>query len=290
MSMERPLVSVIIRTKDRPDLVARAVMSVSEQEYRNIEVVMVNDGGCDIDTIKIASMLNDLAFVYVKHERSLGRARAANTGLERCSGEYVLFLDDDDVLYENCVNALLGGIMKVDADMCYGRSECYRYSNGQKSLILTFGRPMDLNALFYRNFIPINSMLFRKAIIADTGVFDPDFEIFEDWDFIFRLASKVNVVFIEDVVSEYSVFESATITYKGGYEYHRRYWDLFYKKHSYFFSADVLDFCIEKRVDEAVCELRAENQRLRKELDGIYNSRAWKAVGFYRKLKRLCGF
>jgi len=56
-----PLVSIIIRTKDRPKLLKRALQSIAEQTYRPIEVVLVNDGGCDLDINELTGILKDVA-------------------------------------------------------------------------------------------------------------------------------------------------------------------------------------------------------------------------------------
>lgn len=77
MKEENPLVSIIVRTKDRPKLLTRALQSIAEQTYRPIEVVLVNDGGCDLDVEEIKSILGDVSLNYIKtrkeHRQSICR-------------------------------------------------------------------------------------------------------------------------------------------------------------------------------------------------------------------------
>src|SRR5512135_2804388 len=91
-----PLVSIIVRTKDRPKLLEHALESIAAQTYRPIEVVLVNDGGCDLDIEKLRSILGDVSLKYVRLENNAGRAHAGNVGIEHAQGDYIGFLDDDD--------------------------------------------------------------------------------------------------------------------------------------------------------------------------------------------------
>ncbi len=99
MDNNNPLVSIIVRTKDRPKLLKRALESIAAQTYRPIEAIVVNDGGCELDIEELKSILGDVSLNYVRLEKNTGRAHAGNVGIENAKGEYIGFLDDDDVLY-----------------------------------------------------------------------------------------------------------------------------------------------------------------------------------------------
>ncbi|MBU0735941.1 MAG: PIG-L family deacetylase, partial [Proteobacteria bacterium] len=76
-----PLVSVIVRTKDRPKLLANALRSIAEQSYANLEIVVVNDGGQDVKDVATA-LAGGIPVTYIAHEKSKGRSAAANSGLK----------------------------------------------------------------------------------------------------------------------------------------------------------------------------------------------------------------
>ncbi len=80
--MSEPLVSIIVRTKDRPKLLKRALQSIAAQTYRPIEVVLVNDGGCDLDVEELRTILGDVSLSYRRLEKNMGRAHAGNVGIE----------------------------------------------------------------------------------------------------------------------------------------------------------------------------------------------------------------
>jgi len=92
---DRPLVSVVITTYERPKKVQRAIQSVLEQTYNELEIVVVEDGSHS----GVKDWLADQRFdeiTYVGHDSNHGLAAARNTGIEQTSGDYVAFLDDDD--------------------------------------------------------------------------------------------------------------------------------------------------------------------------------------------------
>lgn len=96
-----PLVSVIITTYRRPKWLSRAINSVLNQTYKNIEVIVVDDNGANTvyrqETEKIMKDFNKFSNVrYIKHEKNLNGAAARNTGIFHAKGELISFLDDDD--------------------------------------------------------------------------------------------------------------------------------------------------------------------------------------------------
>ncbi len=84
-----PPVSIIVRTKDRPKLLKRAIQSIAAQTYRPIEVVLVNDGGCDLDIEELKTILGNVSLNYQRLAINTGRAYAGNVGIENTKGEYI---------------------------------------------------------------------------------------------------------------------------------------------------------------------------------------------------------
>ncbi len=97
---DSPLVSVIIPTYNYAGYLPRAIGSCLDQTYRNLEVIVVDDGSTD-NTATVASEFGN-RIVYVRQENQ-GVSAARNTGLGRAKGEYIAFLDADDVLLKDCI-------------------------------------------------------------------------------------------------------------------------------------------------------------------------------------------
>jgi glycosyltransferase involved in cell wall biosynthesis len=94
-----PFFSVVIPTYNRGGLIVKTLDSVFSQTYRNFEVVVVDDGSTD-DTAGVLGPYRERgAIKYVRHERNCERARARNTGMAAASGDYLTFLDSDDLMY-----------------------------------------------------------------------------------------------------------------------------------------------------------------------------------------------
>ena len=113
-----PLVSVIVRTKDRPALLANALRSIAEQTYSNLEIVVVNDGGQDVKDV-ITALSGEIPVTYINHEKSKGGAVAANSGLKAARGLYLNFLDDDDILYPGHVETLVSYLVDARDKVAY---------------------------------------------------------------------------------------------------------------------------------------------------------------------------
>ncbi len=93
--MTEPLVTAVIPTRNRPDLLLRAVRSALAQTYQHIEIVVVIDGP-DASTVEALRAIQDPCLRYIELEKSVGGSEARNVGVREASGEWIAFLDDDD--------------------------------------------------------------------------------------------------------------------------------------------------------------------------------------------------
>src|SRR3989344_5646213 len=91
-----PKVSVVITTFRRPTYLKGAIASVLKQDFKNFEVIVVNDDPTDVETDKVISSFGDSRIIYIKNKKNLGSAKSLNVGLETAKGEYAAILDDDD--------------------------------------------------------------------------------------------------------------------------------------------------------------------------------------------------
>ena len=88
------LVSVVITTRNRCELLKRAIESVLNQTYRNIELIIIDDNSSDNTQELVRSSTGKI--IYVRHNKCMGGAASRMTGSQRANGEYIAFLDDDD--------------------------------------------------------------------------------------------------------------------------------------------------------------------------------------------------
>jgi glycosyltransferase involved in cell wall biosynthesis len=254
MMNPNPLVSIIVRTKDRPKLLVNALKSIAGQIYRPIEVVLVNDGGCDLDTEELKSILCDVLLNYIRLETNTGRAQAGNAGIRNAKGKYIGFLDDDDALFSDHLFLLVQEIIKDAARVVYSDAEIvYRTSESESigreiSERRTFSsRDFSYRDLLADNYIPIMCLLFNKDILEEVQGFDPDFDIYEDWDMLIRIAEKYPFRHVKKATAEYiqwSADQQVAHSHRSAAaarEAHQHIID----KHKSKFSSDVLMYLIE---------------------------------------------
>ena len=113
-------VSVIIATYRRDTSLAGALQSLTEQTFKDFEVVVVDDNADKIWNEKAEKIVSDfrlnLNVVYIKNPTNLGSARSRNVGIEASKGDYVTFLDDDDLYLPNKINVQLEKMLETNAD------------------------------------------------------------------------------------------------------------------------------------------------------------------------------
>ncbi|MEM1179737.1 MAG: PIG-L family deacetylase [Acidobacteriota bacterium] len=204
---EGPLVSVIVRTRDRPELLAEALESLADSRYRRLEVLLVNDGGA------APEVPGDFPFPLelIDLQPGRGRAGAANAGLENARGEYVAFLDDDDRIEPEHYATLVDLVGAAGVRVAYTDAAVVVFELGdggwrQTERRLTYSRDFDADLLLFDNYIPFHTLLIERNLIEEVGTLDPDLPFFEDWDWLIRLARKTPFHHRATVTCEYRQF------------------------------------------------------------------------------------
>ena len=189
------LVTVIIRTKDRPELLDRALASVVAQTHRPLEVLVVNDGLYDVTQQCLRHTGDLLGLRVVPAAAPGGRVSAANTGLLQAGGDAVIFLDDDDWFYPDHVSKLASALLQHPGEaLAYTGVECRRAdpASGELQTEHVFNQDFEHAFLLIRNFIPMHAALFRRSLLDDATRFDAQLDYYEDWDFWLQLARKTS--------------------------------------------------------------------------------------------------
>ena len=205
---KRPLVSVIVRTKNRPELLREALHSVITQTYSNIEVIVINDGGSDISPQ--LCLFDQEGLPKIKHidlRPGLGRSGAANVGLQQATGEYLIFLDDDDWYLPNHIDILVDALdNQCGAGVAYAGVECVQQDEvGQWHRVHVFCQPFDRTRLLVDNFIPMHAALFRRDLLDLGCCFDETLDTFEDWDFWVQLSQHTYFVYVDQITAVYRI-------------------------------------------------------------------------------------
>ncbi|MEW6714116.1 MAG: glycosyltransferase [Nitrospirota bacterium] len=208
MEQKEPLVSIIVRTKDRPKLLKNAIKSIAEQTYRQIEVVLVNDGGCDLNVEELKNTLGDMPLNYIRLAKNTGRAHAGNAGIANAKGDYIGFLDDDDEYYPEHISTLVNFLEQADYKIAYTDAEMiYRnfvpeeHNAAAVSKTILFSKIFSYEELLVGNYIPFMCPLFSKEVLEG---FDESFDLYEDWDLLIRISQKYPFHHIKKVTAQYN--------------------------------------------------------------------------------------
>lgn len=194
-----PLISVIVRSMDRPSLPA-TLDSIARQTQRPIEVVLVNAlGSAHGPTVDCAGE-HPVRRIDAGH--ALARAQAANAGLDAAAGPWVIFLDDDDLFLPNHLSRLAQALvadpdaLAAFADVEYGRMGPEGWQAEH-----VFAADFDPWRLRFENFLPLHAVLVNRQRIGSR--FDESLDLFEDWDWWLQLSRQGRFVRVAGVSALY---------------------------------------------------------------------------------------
>jgi O-antigen biosynthesis protein len=207
---ELPLVSIIVRTVDRPHYLTECLSSIIVQDYPNIEVIVVNDGGPSIRDL-VASLHIPFPYQVIELKENRGRSETGNVGINHANGQYIGFIDDDDLYYPFHVSTLVNNLLTSNYKLAFSdglqatQIRCpfndKVYSTIDLNLVLSEG--FDYKDLLTRNFIPILCAMFHRCCIDDGTRFDTNMEVLEDWDFWIRIGKKYDFLHVKEITCEY---------------------------------------------------------------------------------------
>lgn len=193
---------MVIPCYNQAHFLGEAIQSVLSQSYPRFEVVVVDDGSPD-DTSEVAARYPGVRCVRQDNQ---GVSVARNSGLRRSEGEYVVFLDADDRLLPEALEA---GLECLKAHpRCAFASGRYRFIAGDGSFLKQQReRIVDKDsyvALLRRNYVgPPAVVMYRRSVVTSVGGFDPPADMSADTDIYLRIARRFPICSHEEVVAEY---------------------------------------------------------------------------------------
>lgn len=218
------MITVIIPTFNRDRFLKEAVQSVLDQDYfresdttRPFEIIVVDDGSTDETGEVVQSFACDIRYFY---QENRGVSAARNMGLQRARGDFIAFLDSDDLWKRDKIGVQMSLMNTVSrAMMCYTEETWIRHGifvnpkkRHQKYSGWIFDKVLPLCL------ISLSSALFRREVFEKIGSFDEDLPVCEDYDFGIRLAHRYPVYFLT----------RSLIVKRGGHEdqLSQRYWGM----------------------------------------------------------------
>ena len=199
--IQKPVVSVVIPTHNRPKLLERSIRSVLAQTFDDFEVLVVDDGSTD-DTQDRVLAVKDTRLRYIRHPVRRGAPAARNSGVENAIGEFIAFQDSDDVWLIDKLEKQVALIQESPATTAVVYSGFLRVKNGSLKYTPKSEdkqiRGKILPDLLSGNFVSTQTMLVRRGAFDEIGAFDPDLRRLQDWDLAIRLADRYEFDLVDE--------------------------------------------------------------------------------------------
>lgn len=205
-------VSTIIPAYNCEDYIKETVESVLAQTYKDIEIIVVDDGSTD----RTGEILKDFGskVEYIRQSKNTGPSAARNKGIERARGKYIAFLDHDDVWTPNKIEEQIK-LLESNKDLALAYSNCYNVNQSDLAIgtLFDIARPhrgFVFENLLLDNFIPTSSVVVRKEILNEVGGFNERFLISQDFDLYLRIAQRYEIDFVNFPLLKHRVYSGST--------------------------------------------------------------------------------
>ncbi|MFV8819254.1 glycosyltransferase [Haliea sp. E17] len=198
MEEDSPKVSIYIPTRNRAELARRAVLSVLDQTYQNLEIFVVNDGSTD-NTQAVLECLSqsDDRINLLRNETSSGAPACRNRAIRAASGQYITGLDDDDYFTKCRIEDFVKNRHLLSTGIVGLTTSRLQKVSETRFIRIDSGPTITRDMLFIRNFI--GSQVFcRKADLLDAGLFDEKMPAWQDLELFLRLLKKGNVASLDN--------------------------------------------------------------------------------------------
>ncbi len=190
-------VSVIIPTFNRKDFLKEAIDSVLSQTYKNFELIVVDDGSTDGTGEMISKYYPQIRYFYQKNK---GPSAARNKGIKEAKGEYISFLDSDDLWLKEKLKKQIDFFDKnPEYKICYTDEIWIR--NGKR--VNPKKKHRKYCGWIFERTLPLcivspSSVIIHRNVFENVGLFDEEFFVCEDYDLWLRISSKYPIYFLEE--------------------------------------------------------------------------------------------
>lgn len=180
------LVSVIIPAYNVEHYVAETIESVLRQDYKNMEIIIIDDGATDSTPEIIQKYAEKDSRIVIVTQKNKGLAGARNSGLEKALGEYICIFDADDIMLPDKISQQVAFLdSHTEYDLVY--SDAYHFIDGTQNIYFWHLPHLSKNTyrdlIVFGNYVNPNTVLFRKSVYDRCGGFDQELRSAEDWEY-----------------------------------------------------------------------------------------------------------
>ncbi|MEO7705802.1 MAG: glycosyltransferase family A protein [Thermoflexales bacterium] len=200
---QNPRVSVIVPTFNRAAFLPQAIDSALAQGYDNLEIVVVDDGSTDGTRSVLEPYIDRIRYVYQENQ---GAAVARNTAIAASSGEFIAFLDSDDIWLPGKLQIQMEvARLRPDIGMIASHAVTLDASGNAKSAtpISPYQREgiVSIETNITQSPLPIDTLIVRRTYMPRDAPFRPGVQFFEDWEFCLRVAAQTQIWFVAQILA-----------------------------------------------------------------------------------------
>lgn len=200
-------VTVVIPTRNRAALLAGALRSALSQRGVSLEVIVVDDGSTDATGALLISLSPDARVKTIRHETARGVAAARNRGMREAHGQWLAFLDDDDLWAPTWLRTALDTASRSNADLAYGSRWIVDGHRRVTGVLPAHRVAWVHDALYTYNAIGGPSgVVVCTDIMRNAGGFDERLSALADWDAWLRLIEVCRVAPVPDFLVAYTIY------------------------------------------------------------------------------------
>lgn len=213
------LVSIIIPCFNREEMIIEALKSVYAQTYRPLELIVVDDGSTD-NSIKVVEefsrqIVSDTSIkVKIYHQSNKGAPSARNFGLKHCTGDFIQFLDSDDILCSNKIKKQVEFFTKFPSyDFVYCQSMIFNHSIGDTDKIVGNEKSKTLKGHIGANALKTDLGLYKANTINRMGYWNENLKVWQEREYNLRLfTNKLSIGYIPEVLAYYRIHSNERIS------------------------------------------------------------------------------
>lgn len=200
---EHPLVSIIMPAYNRSDVIGEALRSVLEQTWQHWELWVCDDGSAD-DTVRTVQSLSDPRIHVLELEHG-GAAKARNAGLAAANGEYIAYLDSDNIWHPAYLEVMVGMLVRHTGHYCAFTKylDVVMASDGGMSLKRHTDADFNYENLQELNFIDLNSFVHRASLYREFGGFTDELPRMQDWDLVLKYTFLRDPLYVDAYLTFY---------------------------------------------------------------------------------------
>lgn len=217
-----PLVSLIIPAYNHDQYIAETIQSILEQDYPNLEIIVINDGSTDDTEVVAKNVLGGSLIRYqVISQENSGAHAAINNGIKVAQGEYLAILNSDDYYFPGRISIMVREMIKHKRRFAYSKVLHIEANGDPHSYQEQYLKQIENAVIFptlgfelLRNNIAVTTgnFIFHRSLFDEIGDFD-EFITCHDWDFILRALLVEEPIFIDQILMAYRIHSEGTLQY-----------------------------------------------------------------------------